>query len=175
VIDVAAAKAMNERESRFVGLLSSPLKHLIQVMGLVGSFIFVAVAFIVVIEVVMRSIFRLPQIWTGEMSGLFTIVGSYFMFAYTLQEKGHTRVDFISMQLSERSNFFLETFTTCLSAVFCAGLTWFGVKMIVSSRVMGEGTPVLQIPLWIVQNCVPLSGALMFLLLLRNLEEALWS
>ena len=107
-MDVAAAKTMKGSESRWVGLLSSPLRHLIRVMGLIGSFIFVAVAFIVVIEVVMRSIFRLPQIWTGEMSGLFTIVGSYFMFAYTLQEKGHTRVDFISMQLSERSNFFLD-------------------------------------------------------------------
>jgi len=175
VMDVAAAKTMKGSESRWVDLLSSPLRHLIRVMGLIGSFIFVAVAFIVVIEVVMRSIFRLPQIWTGEMSGLFTIIGSYFMFAYTLQEKGHTRVDFISMQLSERSNFFLETFTTCLSAVFCAGLTWFGVKMINSSLVMGEGTPVLQIPLWIIQNCVPLSGALMFLVLLRNLKETFGS
>ena len=174
-MDAVAAKSTMGKGVHADTLFRTPLKSLIHLMGIVGSFIFVAVAFIVVIEVVMRSIFHLPQIWTGEMSGLFTIVGSYFMFAYTLQEKGHTRVDFISMQLSERSNFFLETFTTCLSAVFCAGLTWFGVKMIVSSRVMGEGTPVLQIPLWIIQNCVPLSGALMFLVLLRNLKEALRS
>ncbi len=162
-------------ESRMDSILHNPLKNLIHLMGLVGSFIFVAVAFIIIIEVVLRSIFHLPQIWTGEMSGLFTIVGSFFMFAYTLQEKGHTRVDFISVQLSKRSNFFLEIFTTSLSAVFCAVLAWFGVKMIMSSRIMGEGTQVLQIPLWITQTCVPLSGALMFLILLRNLKGDIFS
>src|SRR4030042_2433269 len=144
-------------EGKVRGILRTPLTSLINFMGLIGSWFFVVVALIIVTEVVLRNFFGLPQIWTEETSGLLTIIGAYFMFTYTLQEKGHIPVDFISAHLSKRSTFILEIFTTCLSAIFCAILVWYGVKMVISSRIMGEATQVLLLPKWTFQSCWPMA------------------
>jgi len=169
-MNMAVSKASAD-EGKVRGILRTPLRSLINFMGLIGSWFFVAVALIIVTEVVLRNFFRLPQIWTEEISGLLTIIGAYFMFTYTLQEKGHTPVDFISAHLSKRSRFILEIFTTCLSVIFCAILIWYGVKMVISSRIMGEATQVLLLPKWTFQSCVPMAGGLMLLVLLRSLKD----
>ena len=135
---------------------------------------FVSVAFIIVFEVIMRFIFRSPTMWVTEISTLLTIVGSFLLFAYTLQEKGHTRVDFITAMVSRKSAFFLELFTSLLGLIYCGVLTWYGIKMVQSSILMEELTQTLQIPLWIPQLFVPVGGGLMFLQLLKFLKNDLF-
>jgi C4-dicarboxylate transporter, DctM subunit len=164
---VAQSGEQQARKARF-----SPLTGIVHLMGVVGSWLFVAVAFVVAIEVVMRSIFHLPQIWTGEIAGIMTVVGAFLVFAYTLQEKGHTRVDFISVHLSRRANFILDVFNDILSLGFCTVLLWTGAVMIRSSRVMEQGTSVLDLPVWIFQLSVPVSALFMALILLRNLGSS---
>jgi len=125
---------------------------LIGAIGRLGSALFLIVGFAIVFEVIMRSVFKSPTLWAGEISGLLTIAGSLLMFSYTLQERGHTRVDFITVYLSPRSNFILNLFTTCLALLLCAMLTFYGVKMAKSSYDLGEVTQVLRLPLWVMQG-----------------------
>ena len=125
-------------------------------MGHLGSWGFVAVALIIVIEVILRPLGK-SQMWIEETATFMTIVAAFFMFAYTLQEKGHVRVDFISAHLSKRSDFILTIFTNILCLVFCGVLVWTGIDMVKSSRIMGESSPVLLLPLWVFQSCLPLS------------------
>jgi C4-dicarboxylate transporter, DctM subunit len=165
------AASGHPEEAIVPGTLGNPLTRLIGIMGGIGSILFLIVALIVVFEVIMRSVFKSPTAWAGEISGLLTIVGSLIMFSYTLQEKGHTRVDFITVHLSPRSNFILNLFTTCLATLFCTILTVYGVKMVRSSYELGEVTQILQFPLWVLQSFVPLSAGLMALTLLRFLWE----
>jgi len=108
-------------------------------MGNLGSWLFVAVAIVIVAEVVLRAFFGLPQIWTEETASFLTIIGAFFMFAYTLKEHGHVTVDFINALLSDRSNRILRIFTNFLCLGFCVILIWTGTKMIASSRMMGRG------------------------------------
>jgi C4-dicarboxylate transporter, DctM subunit len=143
------------------------------ICGSLGSALFVVVAFIVVFEIVMRFIFRSPTTWTGEISGTLTIVAAFLLFPYTLREKGHTRVDFITAHLSRRSVLILEIFTSILGLIYCGTLTWYGLKMVQSSYIMGEQSQILQIPLWIPQSCVPLGGALLIIQLARFLKADL--
>ncbi len=152
----------------------SVLRFVITNLGRLGCLMFLAVAVIITYEVIMRFIFRSPTMWVTEISGLLCIVGSYLLFAYTLQEKGHTRVDFITAMLPARSVFFLELFTTVLGLVYSGVLTWYGVKMIQSSLLMEEVTQTLQLPLWIPQVFVPIGAGLMFLQLLRFLKNDLF-
>lgn len=152
----------------------SVVRWVITNLGRLGCVMFVAVAFIIVFEVIMRFIFRRPTMWVTEISTLLTIVGSFLLFAYTLQEKGHTRVDFITALVSRRSVFFLELFTSLLGLIYSGVLTWYGVKMVQSSILMEELTQTLQIPLWIPQLFVPVGGGLMFIQLLKFLKEDLF-
>lgn len=154
----------------FGNIVRSPLTSLVTGMGHLGSWAFVAVAVIVVIEVIARPI-GLSQMWTEETAMYTTIVAAFFLFAYTLLEKGHVRVDFISAHLSRRSDFILGIFTNILCLVFCGGLVWTGIDMVKSSRMMEESSPVLLLPLWIFQSCLPLSAFLMFLVILKFLKD----
>jgi C4-dicarboxylate transporter DctM subunit len=147
----------------------SLLARFVTPLGGLGSLLFISVAVIIVYEVVMRFVFRAPTMWVAEISSLLTIVAAFLIFAYTLQERGHTRVDFVTAHLSKGSAFLLELFTAGLGALLCAILAWYGVKMVHSSYVMGEQSQTLQLPLWIPQAFVPLGGLLMLLELLRVL------
>jgi C4-dicarboxylate transporter, DctM subunit len=147
------------------------LRWVITNLGRLGCLMFLSVAFIITLEVVMRFVFRSPTIWSNEIASLFTIMASFFLMAYTLQEKGHTRVDFITAMVSKRSVYFLELFTSLLGLVYCGVLTWYGIKMIQSSILMGERTQTLQLPLWIPQLSVPIGGGLMFIQLLKFLKH----
>ena len=151
----------------------SILRWIITNLGRLGCFLFLAVAVIITFEVVMRFVFSKPTMWATELSSLLTIIASFLLFAYTLQEKGHTRVDFITAMLSRKSVYFLELFTTLLGLVYCGILVWYGTKMIQSSLVMEEVSQTLQIPLWIPQMFVPIGGGLMFLQLLKFLKNDL--
>jgi len=152
----------------------SVLRWVITNLGRLGSLMFLAVAVMITVEVVMRFVFRSPTTWVMEISSLVTIVASFLLFAYTLQEKGHTRVDFVTAMVPRRSVFFLELFTTLLGLLYCAVLTWYGIKMVQSSLVMEEVTQTLQIPLWIPQAFVPAGGFLMLLQLLKFLKNDLF-
>jgi TRAP-type C4-dicarboxylate transport system permease small subunit len=154
-------------------ILRSPLTSLVTAMGHLGSWAFVAVAIIVVIEVVARPLGK-SQMWTEETAMFTTIVAAFFLFAYTLQEKGHVRVDFISAHLSKRSDFILSIFNNILSLVFCGVLVWTGIDMVKSSHLMGESSSVLLLPLWVFQSCLPLSAFLMFLVILKFLKNDLF-
>jgi C4-dicarboxylate transporter, DctM subunit len=152
----------------------SVIRWVITNLGRLGCIMFLSVAVIITFEVVMRFIFRSPTMWVTEISSLLCIVGSFLLFAYTLQEKGHTKVDFITAMLPKKSVFFLELFTSLLGLIYCGVLTWYGIKMIQSSILMGELTQTLQIPLWIPQVFVPIGGGLMFLQLLKFLKNDLF-
>lgn len=160
-------EATTENSSRDI------FSSVLDALGIVGSMLFVCVAVMVVIEIVMRFILRSPTSWVSEMVSWSTIAAAFFLVAYTLKEKGHSRVDFISANLSKSSDYLLETFTTCLGLIFTGVLTWYGVKMVLASHMMGETSQVLQFPLWVVLLFVPLGGLLMTLQLLRFLLDKL--
>ena len=152
----------------------SVVRWVITNLGRLGCLMFLTVAVIITLEVIMRFVFRSPTMWVMEISSLLTIVASFLLFAYTLQEKGHTRVDFITAMLSKKSVYFLELFTSLLGLIYCGVLAWYGVKMVQSSLIMGEVTQTLQIPLWIPQVFVPIGGGLMFIQLLKFLKNDLF-
>jgi C4-dicarboxylate transporter DctM subunit len=152
----------------------SMLRWVITHLGRLGCLLFLAVAVIITFEVMMRFVFSQPTMWATEISSLLTIIASFLLFAYTLQEKGHTRVDFVTAMLSRTSVYFLELFTTLLGLIYCGVLVWYGIKMIQSSLLLEEVSQTLQIPLWIPQIFVPVGGGLMFLQLLKFLKEGLF-
>jgi len=165
---VKAGEAIVQKTAR-----KSIVDGIFSLCGSLGSAMFVVVGFIVVFEIMMRFIFRSPTTWTGEISGTLTIVAAFLLFSYTLREKGHTKVDFITVHLSKRSVLILEIFTSLLGIIYCGILTWYGIKMIRSSYIMGELSQILQIPLWIPQTSVPLGGALLVIQLVRFLKDDL--
>jgi len=172
----AVCGSASEIQEEYVSASSekSVIWWIITTLGRLGCLMYLSVAVIITFEVIMRFVFRSPTMWVMEVSSLLTIMASFLLFAYTLQEKGHTRVDFITAMVSRKSVFFLELFTSLLALVYCGVLTWYGIKMVQSSVLMEEVTQTLQIPLWIPQIFVPISGGLMCIQLLKFLKNDLF-
>jgi C4-dicarboxylate transporter, DctM subunit len=154
-----------------MGILRSPLTSIVNFTGNLGSWLFVLVAFVVALESIMRSVFKLPQLWTEETATFVTIMAAFLMFAYTLQEKGHVRVDFISQALSKRADLILRVFTTVLCMAVCVILVWSGIRMVQSSLLMEEKSNILLLPLWVFQAFLPFAAFIMFFIFIKFLKE----
>ena len=106
---------------------------LIEGCGLLGGALIPVVALCITYEVVMRYFFRAPTVWVSDVSIYLTIASICLSVAYTLKEKGHVRVDFITNLLSGRTALIQEIFTTLLGILYCVVLGWEGAKIAFSS------------------------------------------
>jgi C4-dicarboxylate transporter DctM subunit len=118
----------------------------------------------------MRYLFNSPTVWVMEISIYVTLVSTFLSLAYTLRQKAHVKVDFITNYLSGRTLILLEIFTSLLSILFCLILGWEGAKMALTAYQNWEVSPsVLRVPVFIPQIFIPLGTILLTLEFIRLL------
>ncbi|WBY03574.1 TRAP transporter small permease subunit [Ramlibacter tataouinensis] len=85
--------------------------------------------------------------------------------AYTLHEKGHVCVDFLSARLPERTRELITMFGDLLLLVpFAIVMTWFSWKFALNAWNTGEGSSYGGlVDLWIIKSVMPLGFALLAL------------
>jgi TRAP-type mannitol/chloroaromatic compound transport system permease small subunit len=74
-------------------------ERLVRLVGFIGLFLFPALIFVSVYEVVARYVFNAPTLWAFDLT--FMIHGALFALtgAYGLQMKAHVRIDVLSTRL----------------------------------------------------------------------------
>lgn len=115
-------------------------------------------------EVVARYVFNSPTVWVhGYTQRLF---GSYFILigAYTFINKGHVRIDLISVRFSEKGNKVFDM-VNCLFLILWSGvLIPFSWNFFMRSYQMNEADEmVLSHPIWWVKFMLVLGMCLIFL------------
>jgi len=145
--------------------------------GLLGGILIVLNGLFVSYEVIMRYLFNSPTTWVMEISIYVTMASTFLSLAYTLREKAHVKVDFITNYLSGRTLILLEIFTSLLAILYCLILGWEGLKMAAIAYRNWEVSPsVLRVPVFIPQLFIPFGSAILtleFIRLLKNLFKEL--
>ncbi len=91
------------------------------------SLLIIVMFSIILLEIVLRYIFRSPTIWVHETSGYMLFVLVALGGGYALYLKAHVNVDVLVSRLSLRWKASLDMVTSILFFAFCGILLWKGV------------------------------------------------
>lgn len=91
------------------------------------SCIFIAVAWLAItLNVLLRYFMDSPLPWAIELSE-YMMVGLLFLgTAWVLKEEGHVKMDIVINRLNPRTRALLNVITSCVSAIACVVIVWYG-------------------------------------------------
>ena len=114
---------------------------------IVAGVMLVVLMLIVSMEVVLRYFFSSPTSWVVEISEYILLFIPFLVGARLLRHESHVKMDLLLIQLSRKRRAILNTITSFLSALICAILFFFGVKVTIYFYSVGYKTPtVLRLP-----------------------------
>ena len=128
------------------------------------SFLLAVAMFIIVYEILMRSIFGIPHKWAFESAvyccGAVYIVGG----AYTLYKNAHVRMDVLTSRLSERTRSILDLIAFPFFVLFCGTILWKGWLLGLDSFMLKETSGTAwNAPLYPLKLLVPFGAVLILL------------
>lgn len=138
--------------------------------GLLWGFTIIPVTVAVVWEVVMRSFFNSPTLWSNE-TVIYLSAMTYLMAGgYALLHRAHVRIDILYERFSLRTRSYLDIITFVFFVFYVGTLIWIGTESAWASFLQGEttGSP-WNPPIWPVRFAIPLAGLLLLLQGLANL------
>jgi TRAP-type C4-dicarboxylate transport system permease small subunit len=133
------------------------------IADLIG-FSFVAMMAFIVLNVILRYIFRSPLAWPIEISEYLLVFGVFLPTCYTLLEGGHIEIDMFVSRVSRKARIWLKMSTSGLALVYTIPLTWQATELAVlayqNSWLSETGS---RIPLYPVYSAVPVGCLLVSL------------
>jgi TRAP-type mannitol/chloroaromatic compound transport system permease small subunit len=153
-----------------INRLLTTIDAVITTVGKLASLILLLVIAVVIYEVVMRDILRLPTTWAMEMSQF--LFGSSFALAgaYTLLNKGHVRMDVIYAKLSAKGQAIMDIITSIFMIIFLGVLIWKGGEYALRSiRLMDRSMSAWAPLFWPTKIMIPISASLLLLQALAQL------
>ena len=140
-------------------------------MGSLWGYSILLVTASVLYEVVARSLFDHPTIWSNETVIYVSAVTYLLGGAYAHQHYRHVRIDLVYDQLGPKARARLDLVTFVFFLLYTGALLWVGSRMAWDSFNQGETTGTPWNPLiWPVKMAIPLAG---FLLLLQGVANLL--
>ncbi len=129
-----------------------------------------AMVIIILIDISGRRLLGRSTHMADEFSGYFLVVITFMGAAYTLIKGRHVSVEVISEHLSGKTKQALSICTALLALAFIAIMTWYSLKLPLSSLKFGSGSgTMLNIPLFIPQLIVPVGLFLLGLAVLSHI------
>jgi len=167
----AAADVPSEAEivapASFAGRRLGALERTCQLICELGI---VALAVIVVTEIVTRNVFNYSFQISDEVGG-YIVVGLTFLALPVCQARqAYHHVMFVQLRLSPRIREWLNLGFDLLSLGFCVALIWELGWQVVQTWQSGDIAPtLLATPLWIPQTIMPIGCMVLCLVLLRGI------
>jgi len=113
-----------------------PLKTLRAVsrtMLIAGGLLIVAACALIVLEIVMRQIFKRSLGGVDELAGFALAVGSAWSFGAVLLDKGHVRIDTLYGQLPRAGRGLLDVVGLAATVLFIGTLVYFAAEVLITS------------------------------------------
>ncbi|MFC1983013.1 TRAP transporter small permease subunit [Chloroflexota bacterium] len=106
--------------------LVAVVTKLVDSAGFLGGITIVAMVVLIVIDSLLRYLFRAPLQWAYELN-MFLLVGMLYLgLAYTQAREGHIRVSIVFVRLPQKTQLALEVATRIVMLGVCALLIWGG-------------------------------------------------
>lgn len=125
---------------------------------------------VLIAQVVMRYVFRSPFIWSEELARYLLIWGSMMGTSLAVRESRHISVDLLPTLFGPKSYALFATIAHIGNLVFCSVMIWNAVPLIGRLRGIGQLSPSLGIPMWLIYCAVPVGFGCMAI---RTIQ-ALW-
>lgn len=138
------------------------------VRGIIG--IALLVLFLVSFSVIIgRVFFGASMGWSQDVIRLCFTYIIYFGAAYCVREKGHLNVDFLLGMMKPRLRQTVEFIINLVLLAFFAFIVYFGFQFAATGA--SQKSPYLMLPMTWYYYGVPVSGAMMFFYMLKQLIE----
>lgn len=138
------------------------------VRGIIG--IALLVLFLVSFSVIIgRVFFGASMGWSQDVIRLCFTYVIYFGAAYCVREKGHLNVDFLLGMMKPKFRQTVEFIINLVLLAFFAFIVYFGFQF--SATGASQKSPYLMLPMTWYYYGVPVSGAMMFFYMLKQLIE----
>lgn len=119
-------------------------------------------ALISIVNIIIRQ-FGQAWFWTEE-SVIYLIIFSTFIGAViTLRHNEHVSVDILGVFFAERGKKWLALVAGVVTLVYLGIMSYLGWLLLLEPFSRTTVTPVLKLPLWVVEAAVPIGMTLMFL------------
>ena len=139
-------------------------------MGLVWGYSILLVTLAVLYEVVARTLFNQPTIWSNESVIYVSAVAYLLAGAYAHLHHRHVRIDLIYDHLGSKARARLDIVTFMFFLLYVGALIWVGGQMAWMSFNQSETTGTPWNPLiWPVKLAIPVAGLLLLLQGIANL------
>lgn len=154
--------------------LADGIDWLIDLVGRTISWLALAVAVVMGINVFLRYGFSLGWIWAQELEWHLLVPLTLVGMSYALRHGEHVRVDVLFAKFSDRTKTAIDVVSAALAMIFSGLVIWLSLAYVVQSWRMGEGSPN---PggigaLYLMKGMIPLGFAL---LLLQSLAQTIQS
>ncbi|WP_419162892.1 TRAP transporter small permease [Candidatus Palauibacter sp.] len=126
----------------------------------------IAVAVVVLLQVLMRYLFAYPNPWSEEASRFCFIWMSLLGTSLAVARRAHFGFDQVTGRLAPRAKRIVEAFAGAVVLMFSLLLIATGIALM--DLTMGERSAALNLPVALVYAAVPVSGALMVIHMLAG-------
>ena len=138
--------------------------------GKIVSYLVIIVALVILYEVISRTVFNVPTIWSQMSSamafGTFAVLGG----AYALRHGLHVKIDILYGRFSLRIKAIIDVITFVLFLAFVLAMLWFGTSIAWKSLMLREldTSTVWDFPIYPFKMIMALGA---FLLLLQGVAK----
>ncbi len=139
--------------------------------ALLGVLILVFIVVIVLMEIISRTFFNQPSLWSYEVTEYTLLWLTFLGTAWTLKEDGHVIVDLVPNALKPRPRNILFIVVSILGVMVCLVYTVYGIRVVADllerGRVMSS---VLKPPAYILFIIIPLGNLLLTFQFIRRTQ-----
>lgn len=137
----------------------------------ISGLLLLAIIICVSIQVICRSILRLPTPWTEEVARYLLIWMTFLGSPVALRKGEHLMVDLLYSKYPARGRQWVHLLSGCSVAAFCSYLLYFGIKLCNDPRVQRFTSPSAGIPRVWVYTALPVGAMLMLLVSAYDIYE----
>lgn len=150
---------------RIFGALDKVLDGMAFVAGCILIFIMLSVC----MDVILRTFFKMPQIWVTEVIEVMLLYITFMGTAWLLREEGHVQVDIIISRLSPRTVSFLGILSSLIGIFISIVLTTFGASVTLDYYHRGVYTPsAMEIPVYLILIIIPIGSLFLLAQFIRR-------
>lgn len=155
---------------RFVRIYDRILNVITNITGVVAGLLVLFTGFMIVYEVICRSIFNAPTEWVMEISTYCVVVAGFLGMGVAYAGKKHIHVDILISRLSPKARCYIEFSIAFIGAFYSLIFMQQSWEMAMFSLEINNCAPTtLSTPLWIPQISMPIGLLVLLLQIIRTI------
>jgi TRAP-type C4-dicarboxylate transport system permease small subunit len=145
-----------------MAVVAALYRHLLEALAVVAGVILAAMAFAIVIDVVVRNLGLQPPAHTLTLTEYGLLYLTMLAAPWLVRAKGHVYIELVTAALSPGTRFWLTRVVYAVCVLTCTVIFWFGLEVTIDHfqrRVIDVRS--FDMPRWLLTASIPLSFGLM--------------